>query len=53
MDKITLSTALNTDAWVFVWAAEPKRTVQVEMTYDDLWKIVQKMRNEKLEAGDD
>ena len=52
MDKISLPIAINTDMWAFVWAAEPTRMVQVEMTYDDLWNIVQRKRNDRLEVND-
>ncbi len=40
MDKITLDTALGWRSWMLVWAAEPLRKISVEMTYNDLVKIV-------------
>ena len=39
IDKITLREAVETDAWLMVWAAEPGRNINVQMTYDDLWRI--------------
>lgn len=45
LDKISLKTAFETDVWAFVWAAEPTKKILVQMTYDDLWRIVQRMRN--------
>lgn len=51
MDKITLPTALSTDVWKFVAAAEPNRLVRVEMTYDELLEIVQRILSDRLEAG--
>lgn len=38
-DKITITDALSQDMWKFVWAGEPNRKIEVEMTYDDLMKI--------------
>ena len=43
-DRITLDEAVKTDVWAFVWAVEPGRKINVGMTYDDLWKIVQDLR---------
>lgn len=39
VDKITLREAVETDAWLMVWAAEPGRNINVQMTYADLWEI--------------
>ena len=39
IDKITLREAVETDAWLMVWAGEPGRNINVQMTYDDLWRI--------------
>lgn len=56
MDKITLGTALAWQTWMMVWAGEPQRKISVEMTYDDLVKIVNLMKktreknNELLET---
>ena len=38
-DIISLHMAVETKAWAMVWAAEPLRKVNVEMTYQDLWNI--------------
>ena len=38
-DNISLHMAVETKAWAMVWAAEPLRKVNVEMTYQDLWNI--------------
>ena len=38
-DNISLHMAVETRAWTMVWAAEPLRKVNVEMTYQDLWNI--------------
>ena len=35
-DKMTLKNALETSVWLMVWAAEPKRSIDVRMTYDEL-----------------
>lgn len=44
MDKITLGTALAWQTWMMVWAGEPQRKISVEMTYDDLVRIVDMMK---------
>ena len=44
MDKITLDTALQWQAWMMIWAVEPQRKICVEMTYDDLVRIVNLMK---------
>lgn len=51
MDRISLNDALVTLPWVFVWAAEPNRPISVEMTYDDLRKIV-KFYDEAFERAE-
>ena len=48
MDKITLRQAIETDVWLMVWAAEPGRNINVQMTYADLWEI-RKFIDKKLE----
>lgn len=48
MDSITLKNARKQYMWMFVWAGEPNREIEVEiasgkklvMTYDDLKKLV-------------
>lgn len=44
MDKITLGEALECPVWEFIWADEPYRKISVEMTYDDLFRIVNLMK---------
>ena len=36
VDKITLQMAVETPFWKMVWAAEPTRPIEVNMTYADL-----------------
>lgn len=43
-DQISLHMAVETRAWAMVWAAEPLRRVNVEMTYQDLWNITKSIR---------
>ena len=38
-DKITLREAMETPAWMMVYAAEPGRNIDVTMTYADLFEI--------------
>ena len=38
-DKITLREAIETPAWMMVYAAEPGRNIDVTMTYADLFAI--------------
>lgn len=38
-DKITLETAVETPFWMAIWATEPYRMIEVEMSYSDL-KII-------------
>ncbi len=52
MDKISLETAMGTDAWKFVWAGEPDRKIAVEMTYNDLMEILKLMTGEKWAEGE-
>lgn len=49
MDKITLGEALECPVWEFIWADEPYRKISVEMTYDDLFRIVNFMKKNKGE----
>lgn len=48
-DAITLEDALEFPFWKIVWAGEPQRKISVEMTYDDLVKIVNFMKKNKGE----
>lgn len=43
-DTITLEDALEFPFWKIVWAAEPQRKICVQMTYDDLFRIVNLMK---------
>lgn len=38
-DKTTLRAAMETTAWMAVYAAEPDRAIEVKMTYADLFAI--------------
>ena len=38
-DRITLKIALETDAWMAVYCAEPERLIDVQMRYKDLVAI--------------
>lgn len=49
MDKITLGEALECPVWQFIWADEPYRKISVEMTYDDLFRIVNLMKEAREE----
>lgn len=40
MDAITLNTALEWQDLIVLWALEPQRNICVQMTYDDLFRIV-------------
>ena len=46
MDRITLKQAVENEIWRLVWAGEPTREITVEMTYDDLNRIVKRERKE-------
>ena len=48
-DTITLEDALEFPFWKIVWAGEPQRKISVEMTYDDLVKIVDLMEEAREE----
>lgn len=48
-DFISMQNAVETDVWLMVWAAEPNRKIHVQMTYDELWKIVQRERENMIE----
>lgn len=39
MDRITLRDAMDTDAWMMVYAGEPDREISVNMRYKDLMAI--------------
>ena len=47
-DIISMKNAVETDVWLMVWAAEPNRKIHVQMTYDELWKIVQMERENMI-----
>ncbi len=53
MDRITLKQAIENEIWRLVWAGEPTREITVEMTYDDLWRIVKRERYEQGEQTDE
>ena len=44
VDAITLNTALEWQGLIALWALGPQRKISVEMTYDDLFKIVKLMK---------
>ncbi len=44
VDAITLNTALEWQDLIVLWALEPQRKICVEMTYDDLVRIVNLMK---------
>lgn len=46
-DTITLEDALEFPFWKMVWAGEPQRKISVEMTYDDLYRILEMLEEEK------
>lgn len=48
MDKMSLKEALEHDLWEIVWAGEPYRKIEVEMTYNDL-KIIKDNYESKAE----
>lgn len=48
-DTITLENALEFPFWKMVWAGEPgepQRKISVEMTYDDLYRILKMLEKE-------
>ena len=49
MDAITLNTALEWPDLIVLWALELQRKVYVQMTYDDLIKIVDMMKKQREE----
>lgn len=49
MDAITLNTALEWQDLIVLWALEPQRKICVQMTYDDLVRIVDLMKKNKGE----
>lgn len=49
MDAITLNTALEWQDLIVLWALEPQRNICVQMTYDDLFRIVNLMKKNKGE----
>ena len=44
VDAITLNTALEWPDLIVLWALEPQRNICVQMTYDDLFRIVNFMK---------
>lgn len=44
-DKITLRSAMKEPVWMMIYAAEPKRNIDVTMTYADL-KVIYDMMHE-------
>ena len=46
IDKISIKNAIETPAWLAVWAAEPDRRIDVRMSYNDL-KTLCDLINEK------
>lgn len=44
MGAITLNTALEWPDLIVLWALEPQRNICVQMTYDDLFRIVNLMK---------
>lgn len=48
-DIISMKNAVETDVWLMVWAVEPNRKIHVQMTYDELWRIVQMERENAIE----
>lgn len=49
VDAITLNAALEWQDLIVLWALEPQRNICVQMTYDDLVKIVDMMKKEREE----
>ena len=49
VDAITLNTALEWQDLIVLWALEPQRKICVQMTYDDLVRIVDLMKKNKGE----
>ena len=49
MDAITLNTALEWQDLIVLWALEPQRKICVQMTYDDLVRIVNLMKEAREE----
>ena len=50
-DKITLQMAVETPFWKMVWAAEPTRPIEVNMTYADLKVICDLIDKKKKEIA--
>lgn len=49
VDVITLNAALEWQGLIALWALGPQRRICVQMTYDDLVKIVDLMKKNKGE----
>lgn len=48
-DTIILEDALEFPFWKMVWAGEPQRKISVEMTYEELKKIVDLLKKEETD----
>lgn len=46
IDRISLQNAVETPFWLAIWAAEPDRRIDVEMSYSDL-KIITDLIDQK------
>lgn len=53
IDKISLKTAQEQFVWKFVYATEPQRKINVEMTYVDLMHIVHLLKEENENTNRD
>lgn len=53
IDKISIQNAVETPLWLAIWATEPERKVNVEMSYSDLkiiCDLIEKERRKKLKS---
>lgn len=51
IDHITLKDAVETPFWMAIWAGEPDRKINVEMSYEDLRIITDLIENRTPEKG--
>lgn len=49
VDAITLNAALEWQSLIVLWALVPQRIICVQMTYEDLFRIVDLMKKNKGE----
>ena len=51
VDRISIENAVETPFWMAVWATEPKRMIDVRMSYSDLKVICDLIDKAREEGG--